>query len=269
MIVDFHTHTLHSDGTQTPAQLLRLLDARGVSRLAITDHDALEAYAQLDLEAQVKRVITGVEINTTYRHNEVHILGYGFPLDSPVLRPALERNNAERQLRVRVMAERLTSAGYELSVEEIQAESLPGSPLGRPHVARALMRKGHVGTIEGAFRTLLRRGGPGYVPSTYIRPHEAIRLVRESGGVAVLAHPGRLDDYEIIEELTGVGLQGLEVFYPSHDANQRAYFRETAARLGLVMTGGSDFHDPTYNQHGVGMDVDERDLEGFFELLGS
>ncbi|TAM57738.1 PHP domain-containing protein [bacterium] len=268
MIVDLHTHTLHSDGTQEPAALLRLLDARGVSRFAITDHDALDAYSRLDLGALGSRVVTGVEINTTYRHNEVHILGYGFPLESPVLRPVLERNSLERELRVQTMTQRLTAAGYELSVEDVRSESHPGGPLGRPHVARALIRKGHVATIEDAFRTLLRRGGPGYVPSTYMHPHEAVRLVRESGGVAVLAHPGRLEDYDIIDELAGEGLQGLEVFYPAHDANQRAYFRAAAQRLGLVMTGGSDFHDPTYNAQGVGMEVDARDLEGFFTLLG-
>jgi len=267
MIVDFHTHTLYSDGTQTPKELLRRLDERGVQRFAITDHDALDAYASLDLEALGDRVIIGVEINTTYRHNEVHILGYDFPVDSSVLRPVLERNNLERDQRVQAMAEKLSAVGYALTVDEIRAESLPGSPLGRPHVARALVRKGYVDSIEDAFRTLLRRDGPGYVPSTYMHPHDAVRLIRESGGIAVLAHPGRLEDHAIIEELAGVGLQGLEVFYPSHDANERDYFRKLAARYGLVMTGGSDFHDPVYNEDGVGMEIDLRDLEGFFALL--
>ncbi|HVA36894.1 MAG TPA: PHP domain-containing protein [Candidatus Dormibacteraeota bacterium] len=268
MIVDFHTHTLHSDGTQAPAELLRKLDARGVERFAITDHDALEAYAALDLGSLGDRVIVGVEINTTYRRNEVHVLGYGFPLDSPVLRPVLERNADERERRVRIMAEQLTAAGYDVSFEDIRAESTPGSPLGRPHVARALIRRGHTDSIEGAFRSLLRRGGPGYVPSTYMDPRDAVRLIRESGGVAVLAHPGRLDDYAIIGELANEGLQGLEVFYPTHSSAQRAHFRELAQRHGLVMTGGSDFHDQRYNKGGVGMEVAPRDLEGFFQLLG-
>ncbi|MDE2572374.1 MAG: PHP domain-containing protein [bacterium] len=267
MIVDFHTHTLCSDGTQTPDELLRRLDERGVQRFAITDHDALDAYAALDLTALRDRVVTGVEINTTYRHNEVHILGYGFPVDSPVLRPVLANNAFEREQRVLEMIERLTAAGYRVTMEEVRAESAPGSPLGRPHVARALLRQGFVDSIDGAFRSLLRRGGPGYVPSTYMHPHEAVRLVRESGGVAVLAHPGRLDDYGIIEDLAGVGLQGLEVFYPKHDPNERAHFRSLAQRFDLVMTGGSDFHDPGYNQNGVGMEVDPSDLAGFFALL--
>lgn len=267
MIVDFHTHTLHSDGTQTPQELLARLDARGVQRFAITDHDALDAYASLDMERLRGRVVVGVEINTTYRHNEVHVLGYNFPLDSPVLCPVLARNAVERDGRVQAMAEKLTAAGYEVTIDDIRAEGLPGCPLGRPHVARALVRRGYVDSIDGAFRALLRRGGPGYVPSTYMHPYEAVRLVRESGGIAVLAHPGRLEDFGIIEELVAAGLQGLEVFYPGHDANQRAHFRTLAVRHGLVMTGGSDFHDPGYNQDGVGMEVDARDLEAFFALI--
>ncbi len=111
------------------------------------------------------------------------------------------------------------------------------------------------------------RGKPGYQPSNYITPAQAIAVIRESGGVPVLAHPGRLKDDAIIEELAAQGLVGLEVFYPTHDPSQTAMYRERARRNGLVMTGGSDFHDARWNARGVGMEIEAADIEPFLALV--
>jgi hypothetical protein len=111
------------------------------------------------------------------------------------------------------------------------------------------------------------RGKPGYMPSNYITPEQAIDVIRESGGHPVLAHPGRLKDEAIIDELIAYGLAGLEVFYPTHNASQTAMFRERATKHGLVMTAGSDFHDIRWNTRGVGMDVDEADIKPFLDLV--
>jgi predicted metal-dependent phosphoesterase TrpH len=121
--------------------------------------------------------------------------------------------------------------------------------------------------VETAFRDLLSRGKPGYAPSHHITPLEAIDVVVASGGVPVLAHPGRLKDDAIVDDLAERGLVGLEVFYPTHTTQQVAYYREKATRLGLVITAGSDFHDERWNGRGVGMDVDEHDLRPFLELV--
>ncbi len=266
MIVDFHSHTLQSDGTLTPAALLDAMLSRGVSICSITDHDTLAAYDGLKIPPAL-RVVPGIEINTTFNGNEVHILGYGLSLDDANLMQMLHNNRSARRVRMAQMVTQLQSAGYDITLEQVVAESNGGQSLGRPHVGKALIRHGHVADIETAFRTLLRRGKPGYVPAHHISPQEAIDAISGSGGVAVLAHPGRLENYELIDTFARRGLRGLEVFYPAHEPAQIQYFRDAANRLNLVMTGGSDFHDIRYHLRGVGMEVEARDIEPFLALV--
>ncbi len=268
MFVDFHSHTNESDGTLPPRELAAAMRARGVEIFAITDHDSLGAYGKLEGAAGSATIVTGIEINTTYRGNEVHVLGYGFPLDAPEIVAAVAANREHRERRTEQMLAGLARAGIDLDLASVRAEAgHAGSALGRPHVARALIRAGHAPDIETAFRTLLRSGKPGYVPSSYMLPHEAVRLVARCGGVAVLAHPGRLGDESIVAELVNAGLAGIEVFYPTHDANQVAHFRGLAREYGLVMTAGSDFHDIRYNARGVGVEVERADIEPFLDLV--
>jgi predicted metal-dependent phosphoesterase TrpH len=268
VFVDFHSHTNESDGTLPPAELAAAMRARGVEIFSITDHDSLGAYPKLGAAAGSAKIVPGIEINTTYRGNEVHILGFGFPLDAPEIVAAVSANREHRERRAERMLEGLAGAGIDIDLASVRAEAgHANSSIGRPHVARALIRAGHVPDIETAFSTLLRAGKPGYVPSTYMLPHEAIQLVSRSGGVPVLAHPGRLKDESIIEELVNAGLAGIEVFYATHDVNQVAHFRNVAAGFNLVMTAGSDFHDVRYNPRGVGMDVERADISRFLDLV--
>ena len=266
MIVDFHSHTCESDGTLAPAALCDFMHKRGVQYFSITDHDSIRAYGQFEVPAHM-RAISGIEINTTFRDSEVHILGYRLPLgESPITR-VLEENRQARRERVGRIVDQLRAAGYAITMEDVHAEAFEGASLGRPHVGKALIRLGIAPDIETAFRSFLRRGTPGYVPSTHITPHRAIEVVLESGGIPVLAHPGRLKDYAIVDELVECGLAGLEVFYPTHEPMQVQYFRDQARRLGLVMTAGSDFHDIRYHTRGVGVDVDEEDIAPFLNLV--
>jgi predicted metal-dependent phosphoesterase TrpH len=241
---------------------------RGVGVLSITDHDTLEAYdGEPDMAAASgARIVRGVEINTTYRGNEVHVLGFGVRRGAEAFEAALASNRAARTERVAQIVRRLNAHGIPLAAEAVAAETR-GSSVGRPHVAIALLRAGYVRSINAAFRTLLARGCPAYVPSLHMTPQQAIDLVAGAGGVCVLAHPGRLTDDGIVDELAESGLVGLEVFYPSHSPSQRSYFRGRARDLGLVMTAGSDFHDPRYNAAGVGIDVDEDDIRPFLDLV--
>lgn len=266
MIVDFHSHTCESDGTLAPSALCDFMQQRGVRYFSITDHDSIKAYGQFTAPGHI-RAISGIEINTTFRDGEVHILGYRLPLGESPLTAVLEENRAARRKRVARIVDQLGEAGYGITLHDVHAEALEGASLGRPHVGKALIRLGIAPDIETAFRKFLRRGTPGYVPSTHITPHRAIEVVLASGGVPVLAHPGRLKDYEIIGELAECGLQGLEVFYPTHEPMQVQYFRDQARRYGLVMTAGSDFHDIRYHKRGVGVDVDEEDIEAFLNLV--
>ncbi|HYZ15048.1 MAG TPA: hypothetical protein VE591_01555 [Candidatus Acidoferrum sp.] len=239
--------------------------ARGVSWFSITDHDTTRAYESID--APGHHVVPGIEINTTWDGSDVHILGYGIPIGPSPLAEVLERNRRSRRARIDVMVAGLNRAGFPITVEEVLAESGGGHALGRPHVAKALVRRGMVRDVDAAFRELLSAGKAGYAPSHHITPLEAIEVVRASGGVPVLAHPGRLRDDTIVDALAERGLVGLEVFYATHTTQQTAYFRAKAARFGLVMTAGSDFHDERWNARGVGMDVDEADVRPFLDLV--
>ena len=266
MIVDFHSHTNASDGTLPALELIALMRARGVGVFSITDHDTLDAYATFDRMAQDATVITGVEINTSYRGNDVHVLGYRLPLHDTRLTRLLKDHRAARRTRAHAMVAKLQAAGAPITFEMVASEAAEGAALGRPHVAKALVRHGVVKDIEAAFRQWLTWGKPGHVPQDHITPQLAIRLIHEAGGVAVLAHPGRLQDETIIDEL-GPSLDGLEVFYPKHSSAQIHFYRGKAAQYGLVMSGGSDFHDIRWNTRGVGMDVGEADIAPFLELV--
>jgi 3',5'-nucleoside bisphosphate phosphatase len=266
VIVDFHSHTRESDGALAPEELVAMMRARGVRVFSITDHDTMRAYGQF--AADFATVVPGIEINTTWNDDEVHVLGYGVPLaeDTP-LGLMLTENREFRRTRIDRIVANLTAAGYPITVADVVAQSDGGDALGRPHVAKALIARGFAKDVQSCFDTLLVRGKPGYMPSNYITPEQAIDAIRASGGHPVLAHPGRLKDESIIDELIAHGLAGLEVFYPTHNASQTALFRERAEKNGLVMSAGSDFHDLRWNTRGVGMDVDEADIKPFLDLV--
>ncbi len=266
MIVDFHAHTVASDGVLAPEALVAMMRDRGVRMFSISDHDTLDAYEAIG-EIDFATVVPGIEINTTYLGNDVHILGYGVPLGPSPLAETLAHNREARAIRMDAIVQKLNAAGYPITREAVLAEAGPAKALGRPHVAKALIRAGHTRDVQTAFRDLLSRGGPGYMPSHHITPHDAIAAIAKSGGVPVLAHPGRLRDDTILAELVEHGLVGIEVFYPTHSASQVSYYRNQATTFGLVMTGGSDFHDIRYNTRGVGMDIDEEDLAPFLDLV--
>jgi hypothetical protein len=265
--VDFHSHTSESDGTLSPADLVARMRARGVSWFSITDHDTLRAYDGLDTAGL--RLIPGIEINTTWNGADVHILGYRIPLGPSPLAHVLEANRTHRRSRIDRMVEKLAVAGYPVTLDEILAESGGGHALGRPHVAKALVRRGHVRDIDAAFRELLSFGKPAYTPSHHITAPEAIDVIRAAGGIAVVAHPGRLWEEKMLDALIEHGLDGIEVFYPTHTTQQRAAFRAIAARHNLVMTAGADFHDPKRNPNGVGVDVDPDDIRPFLDLVAA
>jgi 3',5'-nucleoside bisphosphate phosphatase len=243
------------------------MDRRGVGIFSITDHDTLRAYGELPQTRA--RVIPGIEINTTNDGGvDIHVLGYGFDpaADTPVAQ-MLHANQQARRERILTMIERLRGAGYPLTSEMVMAEAGGSESLGRPHVAKALLRAGMVKDVQTVFEKLVGRGGPAFVPSAHISAPQAIDAIAASGGLPVVAHPGRFNDYSVVDELAERGAVGLEVFYPSHTPSQVAYFRKQAERLGLVMTAGSDFHDARWKSSVVGIEVEPSDLAPFLELI--
>ena len=258
--LELHAHTHFSDGQLSPQALVALALERGVAALAVTDHDSVEGIAPAVLAAGSQlEIVPGIEISSALEGHDLHILGYFFDPTSVPLRERLERFREERRLRAIAIMARLAELGMPVSADEVFAAAGPGV-VGRPHVAQALLRAGHVATMEQAFQKYLGMRGQAFVPRPEFASAEAVRTIRDAGGVAVLAHPG-LVTYRIAEQLRDAGLGGVEVWHPQHGMAAQRRWYETAKELDLVPTGGSDFHGP-HRGAGLGdMPVPERTLD--------
>jgi predicted metal-dependent phosphoesterase TrpH len=242
--IDLHIHSTASDGVHTPANLVRLALAKGLQVIALTDHDTTEGIEQALSVAQGTglTVIPGVEISTDVPGtNELHILGYCIDHRHPGLQQRLDRLNVSRVRRARKTLERLAQAGYPLSWDHL-IELSGGGVIGRPHIAQALVDAHHVDSVEDAFRRYLARGAPAYVERFRFSPSEAIRMIRDAGGVPVLAHPSRIIEH--IPNMVCLGIAGLEAYYPSYPPEEQRFLASLAQKHNLIVTGGSDFHGP-------------------------
>ncbi|MCL4534155.1 MAG: PHP domain-containing protein [Bacteroidetes bacterium] len=252
-MVDLHLHSTASDGALSPHELVQLCIKHGLRAIALTDHDtiggidaALAAAAGTSLT-----VIPGVEISTDVPRSEVHILGYFVDWRQPRFREVLTRLQHSRYDRARKMVDRLAELGLSVEWESVQALAKDGS-IGRPHVAQAMLERGYVHSITEAFDLYLNRNGPAYVERYKLTPIEVIQLLRAAGGLPVLAHPviigpgealgEPLDLEEMLPPLVHAGLVGLEARYPGYTAEVTERLLATAARFGIITTGGTDFH---------------------------
>jgi hypothetical protein len=244
--VDLHSHTTASDGTLAPRELVRLAAGHGVRVLAVTDHDSTGGVREALDEARnltSLEIVPGLEINCDVPGAEIHVLGYCVDWEAPWFQEFLAAQREERRRRVYRIAERLAELGLPIEPDAVFALVKEGSA-GRPHVAQAMVDRGYVKSVREAFDRYLSRNGPANVPRRRLTPAEAVRIVRRARGVPVLAHPGLANRDELIPELVEAGLLGIEAFYPEHSSGQITMYREMCARLGLVATGGSDFHGP-------------------------
>lgn len=241
---DLHVHSTASDGVLSPAALVAAACRVQLGALALTDHDSMEgvATAQAAGAAWGLEVIPGVELSTEWAEEEVHVLGYYLAPEGRVGQ-VLARLREARTVRAREILDRLAHLGLRLNWEEVEAQAGRGA-LGRPHIARALAQAGYVGSPEEAFAKYLDRGKPAYVPRFKLTPGEAIALIQEGGGVAVLAHPGLLRREEDLSRILELDWQGIEVFYPEHSPEVTAKLLAMARARRLAVTGGSDFHGP-------------------------
>jgi hypothetical protein len=249
--IDLHTHTVRSDGVLEPADLVAAAAGAGVTLLSITDHDTLAAYRELraaSVPASLE-LLPGIEINAVVPpgvglwESEIHVLGFGMDPDDAVFEAALVAQREQRQARFERILDRLRELG--LGVDEEIALLAHGADdaLGRPTVARALVARGHATSVEDAFQRLLGRGLPAYVPRGGLDPAGAIQAIRAAGGLPVLAHfREAIERMGIVRELVGLGLGGLEVYYRSWDRHTVELVGAVARNLGLVATGGTDYH---------------------------
>jgi hypothetical protein len=271
-IIDLHAHTTHSDGSATPEQVIELARAKGARAVAITDHDTVAAFSEARAAADRLGVefVRGIEISAEYSPGTMHILGYCVDDGSTRFAEKLDELKRARERRNPQIAERLQALGLDVSYDEV-ARIAGNEVVGRPHFARVMVDKGYVETIRAAFDEYLKKGAPAYVEKARLSPSDAIALIHEAGGVAVLAHPYQLNlsSFEevdrVIGELVELGLDGIEALYSRHSAAERASYAEIARRRGLLVTGGSDYHG-SYKPD-ISIVTGLGDLEVPYELL--
>ena len=245
--VDLHSHTTASDGTLAPRELVRLAARHGVRVLAVTDHDSTGGVAEAIDEARrvpPLEIVPGLEINCDVPGAELHVLGYCLDWEAAWFQEFLGAQREERRQRVYRIAARLAELGMPIDPADVFALVKEGSA-GRPHVAQVMVDRGYVKSVRQAFDRFLSANGPANVPRKRFTPVEAVRIIRRARGVPVLAHPGLANRDELIPELVEAGLMGIETFYPEHSAGQITAYRGMCMRLGLIATGGSDFHGPS------------------------
>jgi len=246
--IDLHTHSTASDGTDTPAELVRKAAAAGLDVVALTDHDTTRGHADaLAALPQGLTLVTGAELSCRLDGVSMHLLAYLFDPEEPALLAERELVRDDRVPRAKGMIAKLNELGVPVTWEQVARIAGNGS-VGRPHVASALVELGVVDSVSDAFTPeWLADGGRAYVPKHETDPFEAVRLVKNAGGVAVFAHPaavkrGRTVPDSAIAELARAGLDGIEVDHMDHDPGTRARLRGLAGELGLLVTGSSDYH---------------------------
>lgn len=246
MKADLHTHSTASDGTLSPVQLVRLASSSGLTHLALTDHDSVEGLTDARSEADRLGVvlIPGVELSSVSDAGaDVHVLGFFVDHTNRELRRRLEDLRAARLRRAESMVAALSAAGIDVSMDGVLHYAGRGS-VGRSHVARAIVSAGHADSIHDAFVRLIGRDRPFYVAKDVQSPEYAIESINLAGGIAMIAHPGIGEHRDLILELAPKGLAGVEAYHADHTPEQRSEYSELAARMGLLVSGGSDFHSP-------------------------
>jgi len=247
-VIDLHTHSTHSDGTLTPAELVAAAAAAELSAVALTDHDTISGVPELLAAGRgsAVRTIGGVEISAEFAAGGMHLLGYGFRIGDPGLEDLLRQMRAGRTARNQEILARLAARGMPLEWADVAALA-GGEVVGRPHVAQAMVAHGYVRDSDEAFAHWLARGRPAYAPRFRPMPEEAVKIIAAAGGAPVLAHPVSLNVNKSelvswVRRLREVGLRGIEAHHPEHAPSARTAFAKLAADHGLVATGGSDFH---------------------------
>lgn len=252
--IDLHIHTTASDGTLRPEEIVPKALALGLRAISVTDHDTIKGTTRIT-DAGIPeniRFLSGVEISTTPPPGfsvpgGFHVLGYGFRPRDPELNQVLETLGRARADRIPGIVRRLNGLGFPLRTEEI-TEKYRDSRLGRPHIARVMIEKGIVRTVDEAFDKYLSKGRPAYVRKDRAGCAKALEVIAGAGGIPVLAHPGLLgikdkNGFEkLIQTLKEMGLRGIEAYYPEHTPEETAFYSETAGRHDLLITGGTDFH---------------------------
>ncbi len=248
-LIDLHVHSTASDGTLSPQEVALYAKAKGLSAIALTDHDTVSGVDECikkGLEVGVV-VVPGIECSADFYGKELHILGYYINPNCKTLESKLKQLIESRYMRNLKMLEKLEEIGCPLTLDELQEDSAPGTVLTRAHFAKALMRKGYISNRKEAFTKYIGRGLPAYVPREKFTVKECIDMIHTAGGLAVLAHPmlygySRADITNLLRGLVLEGLDGVESVYSTHSQEDMSHLLQVCMQLKLFPTGGSDFH---------------------------
>ncbi len=248
-LVDLHTHSTASDGTYSPTELVKLAKEKGLCAIAITDHDTTRGLEE-SIEAGRKfgiEVICGCELSVEFPQGQMHIIGLWLPLPPRKLEKELKYLREKRHSRNRKIIEKLNLLGIDISYEDVLREVETGATVGRPHIARALVKKGAASSLQEAFDKFIGPKGLAYVPKEKFSPEKALGILKREGATTILAHPfslnlseGELRDQ--LRRLISLGLDGMEVYYSEHDREHTELYLEICRDMGLLISGGSDFH---------------------------
>ena len=249
---DLHIHTLYSDGVYSPEKIVDTAIDVGLQAIALTDHDNILSYdvakdymKKNNLEDKLE-VIQGIEVNTLYKNYEVHILGYFMDTQNNDFQELLKQQQQARVKQTKEIIELLAKKeGIKIKFEDIKKQVAEGGSIGRPHIAKAITNAGGTGSVIEAYSKYIHDDSPVYVPRKTVSPHDAVEVIYEAGGVPVIAHPHDIDiAEELIKDLMNYGLRGIEAYHRKHSPACVEYFSSMAEKLGLIVTGGSDFHAP-------------------------
>jgi predicted metal-dependent phosphoesterase TrpH len=248
-MIDLHTHSLASDGTDTPGELINKAHASGISVLGLMDHDTVAGWDEaITYLRPGMSLVLGSEISCqTSDGISVHMLGMLFDRENSALADVLSTTRDNRITRMNRIIARLNEAGFEISIEDVLAQLAPGATLGRPHLADALIAKKIVASRDEAFTELLHNNSKFYISHYSPTPEAAIKLIKEAGGVAVIAHPlaslrGRTVSIESFKSMVEAGLDGIEISHRDQSEDERELLREVVAQYGIIATGSSDYH---------------------------
>lgn len=270
MRLDLHLHTTASDGSWSPEAVVRRASAGGLGGISITDHDTTVG---LDEARPVARalgllLIAGCELSSTHEGRDVHVLGYGVDPEAPALRRHEERTRDRRRTRMAEMVTRLEALGMRVSLQNVLARASDEGVVARPHLARELVALGYARDLPDAFDRFIGDGQPGYVPTALYTPFDVVETICASGGVPVWAHPP-LDLLDVLlDPLVAAGLEGLEAYRPGHKPRQTRRILERAGTRGLLVSGGSDWHDPDRNEALGRFHVLPRQVRPLLDRLG-
>lgn len=244
MKIDLHMHSTFSDGKLSPQELVDLTVSWDYDVISITDHDNIDAYLVAKNYAADKpiKIIPGVEMSTLHNGKDIHILGYYIDTNNTELLNMLGKITDSRENRAEKMLEELQKLGIGLSINDVKALTGESDVIGRPHIARAMVKAGICRSVNEAFYKYIGDDGPAYLPKPSITPEEAIKLIHKAKGVAILAHPFKSGDHTLIDKMIEAGIDGLETYYALHSPEQVKMCQDYALKYNLASTGGTDNH---------------------------